>query len=284
MPRTIGDVGVGSALTAAVPTDATAHARKALPQWLAAGTASWGSTRFYGGSTRWQGHLGWYTRLRLRCRDLRAAAGGCHCASVMIRRRAAAVTGPAPCTARSRLTTLVFSAGHAPGWARRAGAFPGQYVPGLHDRVHRRGNQETPAARSRISLAGFLATTLLRQSDSAPTPISGRRRWSRRRAGRCAPAAHLDQCHIAVAVPGQPQHPHALPAQRGGSAGPSGAMPPVRAPPLSAGISPAGACGQMRRWTRAGRAVSKLLGKRLDSVRIPLGNVPGHGNGGSLDR
>ena len=106
------------------------------------------------------------------------------------------------------------------------------------------------------------------------TPISGRRRWSRRRAGRCAPAAHLDQCHIAVAVPGQPQHPHALPAQRGGSTGPPGAMPPVRAPPLSAGISPAGACGQMRRWTRAGHTVSKLLGKRLDSVRIPLGNVP----------
>jgi hypothetical protein len=51
-----------------------------------------GSTQFYGGSTRWQGHLGRFTGLRLRCGDWRAAAGGCHCASLMIRRRAAAAT------------------------------------------------------------------------------------------------------------------------------------------------------------------------------------------------
>ena len=49
-----------------------------------------GSTRFYGGSTRWQGHLGRFTGLRLRCGDWRAAAGGCHCASLMMKRRAAA--------------------------------------------------------------------------------------------------------------------------------------------------------------------------------------------------
>ena len=49
-----------------------------------------GSTRFYGGSTRWQGHLGRFTGLRLRCGDWRAAAGGCHCASLMRKRRAAA--------------------------------------------------------------------------------------------------------------------------------------------------------------------------------------------------
>ena len=49
-----------------------------------------GSTRFYGGSTRWQGNLGRFTGLRLRCGDWRAAAGGCHGASLMIKRRAAA--------------------------------------------------------------------------------------------------------------------------------------------------------------------------------------------------
>jgi hypothetical protein len=55
-----------------------------------------GSTRFYGGSTRWQGDLGRFTGLRLRCGDWRAAAGGCHCASLMIKRRAAA-TALRPC-------------------------------------------------------------------------------------------------------------------------------------------------------------------------------------------
>ena len=49
-----------------------------------------GSTRFYGGSTRRQGHLGRFTGLRLRCGDWRASAGGCHRASLMIKRRAAA--------------------------------------------------------------------------------------------------------------------------------------------------------------------------------------------------
>jgi hypothetical protein len=51
-----------------------------------------GSTRFFGGSTRWQDHRGWFTGLRLRCGDWRAAAEGCHRASLMIRRRAAAAT------------------------------------------------------------------------------------------------------------------------------------------------------------------------------------------------
>ena len=55
-----------------------------------------GSTRFYGGSTRWQGHLGRFTGLRLRCGDWRAAAGGCHRASLMMKRRAAA-TAVRPC-------------------------------------------------------------------------------------------------------------------------------------------------------------------------------------------
>ena len=54
-----------------------AASRRGLPYW---------------GSTRWQGHLGRFTGLRLRCGDWRAAAGGCHCASLMIRRRAAAAT------------------------------------------------------------------------------------------------------------------------------------------------------------------------------------------------
>jgi len=37
-----------------------------------------------------KGHLGRFTGLRLRCADWRAAAGGCHCASLMMKRRAAA--------------------------------------------------------------------------------------------------------------------------------------------------------------------------------------------------
>jgi hypothetical protein len=44
-----------------------------------------GSSRFHGGSTRRQR----FTGLR-RCGDCRAAAGGCHCASLMMKRRAAA--------------------------------------------------------------------------------------------------------------------------------------------------------------------------------------------------
>ena len=43
-----------------------------------------------GGSTRRHGHLGRFTRLRPRCGDWRAAARGCRCASLMVKRRAAA--------------------------------------------------------------------------------------------------------------------------------------------------------------------------------------------------
>ena len=43
-----------------------------------------------------KGHLGRFTGLRLRCGDWRAAAGGCHCASLMMKRRAAA-TAARPC-------------------------------------------------------------------------------------------------------------------------------------------------------------------------------------------
>ena len=89
-----GDVTAGSALVSCVLV-AMRRARKA-PLLICSGAASrrglpyGGSTRFYGGSTRRQGHLGRFTGLRLRCGDRRAAAGGCHCASRMIERRAAA--------------------------------------------------------------------------------------------------------------------------------------------------------------------------------------------------
>ena len=50
-----------------------------------------------------KGHRGRFTGLRLRCGDWRAAAGGCHCASLIIKRRAAAAAvrpcvrpGPGP--------------------------------------------------------------------------------------------------------------------------------------------------------------------------------------------
>jgi len=49
-----------------------------------------GSVRVSWGSTRWRGHRGRLTGLRLRCGDRGAAAGGCHCASLMMKRRAAA--------------------------------------------------------------------------------------------------------------------------------------------------------------------------------------------------
>jgi len=45
---------------------------------------------FMGVQLGWQGHRGRFTGLRLRCGDGRAAAGGCHCASLMMKRRAAA--------------------------------------------------------------------------------------------------------------------------------------------------------------------------------------------------
>ena len=69
------------------------------------------------GSTRRQGHLGWFAGLRLRCGNCRAAAGGCHRASLMIKRsEAAAAVRPGP-AAPFRLTALAVSAGHTSGCA-----------------------------------------------------------------------------------------------------------------------------------------------------------------------
>jgi hypothetical protein len=82
-----------------VPAASFEQTVKQIParRWLGRrGLPYGGSTRFYGGSTRWQGHLGRSTGLRLRCGDWWAAAGGCRCASLMIRRRAAA-TAVRPC-------------------------------------------------------------------------------------------------------------------------------------------------------------------------------------------
>jgi len=57
-----------------------------------------------GGKVIWAG----FTGLWLRCGDWRAAAGGCPCASLMMKRRTAAVTCPALRAARSRLTSSSF--------------------------------------------------------------------------------------------------------------------------------------------------------------------------------
>ena len=65
-----------------------------------------GSTRSHGDSTRRQGHLGRLARLRLRYGNCRAAAGGCHRASLTIKRSdAAAAVRPGP-AAPFRLTAL----------------------------------------------------------------------------------------------------------------------------------------------------------------------------------
>jgi hypothetical protein len=96
VPRIAGDV------TAALPLSAACWwaMRGKAPLLICSGAASrrelpyGGSTRFYGGSTRRQGHLGRFTGLR--CGDWRGAAGGCHCASLMMKRRAAA-TAVRPC-------------------------------------------------------------------------------------------------------------------------------------------------------------------------------------------
>jgi hypothetical protein len=95
VPRIAGDVTAGPAV-ATWRAGGPCAVRGKAPLVICSGAASrrglpyGGSTRFYGGSTRRQGHLGRFTGLRLRCRDWRAAVGGCHCASLMIRRRAAA--------------------------------------------------------------------------------------------------------------------------------------------------------------------------------------------------
>ena len=96
VPRIAGDV------TAALPMSAACWwaMRGKAPLLICSGAASrrglpyGGSTRFYGGSTRRHGHLGRFTGLR--CGDWRGAAGGCHCASLMMKRRAAA-TAVRPC-------------------------------------------------------------------------------------------------------------------------------------------------------------------------------------------
>jgi len=98
VPRIAGDVTAGSALVSCVLVSYAPCAERKAPLLICSGAASrralpyGGSTRFYGGSTRWQGHRGRFTGLRLRCGDWRAAAEGCHRASLMIRRRAAAAT------------------------------------------------------------------------------------------------------------------------------------------------------------------------------------------------
>ena len=47
-----------------------------------------GSTRFYGGSTRRHGHLGWFAGVRLRCGNSRTAGGFHHACQIMERRGA----------------------------------------------------------------------------------------------------------------------------------------------------------------------------------------------------
>ena len=65
-----------------------------------------------------QDHLGRFARLRLGCRNSRAAAGGSHRAFPMIKHReAAAAVRPGP-AAPIRLTAPVVSAVHTPGPAR----------------------------------------------------------------------------------------------------------------------------------------------------------------------
>jgi hypothetical protein len=93
VPRIAGDVTAGCPCHLRVVSYAPcAESRRLICAGAAGrrGLPYGGSTRFYGGSTRWHGHLGRFTRLRLRCGDWRAAAGGCHCASLMLKRRAAA--------------------------------------------------------------------------------------------------------------------------------------------------------------------------------------------------
>ena len=81
-----------------------------------------GSTRFHGGSTRQHGHPGRIARLRLRYGNCRAAAGGFHHASLMIKRSEAAAAAQPGSAAPFRLTDLAISAGHTPGPVRRPGA------------------------------------------------------------------------------------------------------------------------------------------------------------------
>jgi hypothetical protein len=85
---------------------------------LAAGTALWGfNSVFMGVSTRRPSHLGRFAMLRLRCGNCRAAAGGCHRASLMIKAvRRLPRFGPA---GPFRLTALVVSAVHMHGAVRR---------------------------------------------------------------------------------------------------------------------------------------------------------------------
>ena len=76
-----------------------------------------------------KGHLGRFARLRLRCGNCRASAGGCHRASLMIKRsEAAAAVRPGP-AAPFRLTVLVVSAVHKPGPVGRAGAAASLCLP-----------------------------------------------------------------------------------------------------------------------------------------------------------
>jgi hypothetical protein len=99
VPRIAGDVTAGPALVQLRARELCAVRGKA-PLVICSGAASRRGLP-YGGSTRWQGHLGRFTGLRLRCGDWRAAAGGCHCASLMSKRRAATAAvrpcvGPGP--------------------------------------------------------------------------------------------------------------------------------------------------------------------------------------------
>jgi hypothetical protein len=83
-----------------------------------AGTALWGVNSVSWGFNSAARSSGPVCGLRLQCGNCRAAAGGCHRASLMIKpREAAAAVRPGP-AAPIRLTAPVVSAVHAPGLAR----------------------------------------------------------------------------------------------------------------------------------------------------------------------
>ena len=59
------------------------------------GPALWGSTRFYGGSTRWRGHRGRFAGAAAAVRELPGSSARLSRASLMLKRRAATAAVPA---------------------------------------------------------------------------------------------------------------------------------------------------------------------------------------------
>jgi hypothetical protein len=126
LPRITGDVTAGFTLASCVLVSCAPCAERRRLDRLRCGCRQGlphgGSTRFYGGSTRSQGHPGPAYGAAAAVRGLASSSGKLSLCFPDDEASCCGYRGPTLRTARSRLTTLGLSAGHMPGPVGRPGA------------------------------------------------------------------------------------------------------------------------------------------------------------------